>query len=356
VPETDQEDSQWLNGAETEDDETNVETQPNEPDIANHPMIWRKNTNFAPNVQEFVSYPSKVKDDQLQVLLNANPSPLKLLQYFLDETMVEEIIYESARYSKTIKTSYPNSLKNFKPFEKEEFWAFLGLNLLMGVVKKPTLKSYWSTNSILTTRVFNETMSRHRFEQILRSLHMADNRFPSKDDRFWKFGSFYPKIIEKFQNALNPGKFLSVDETLVGFKGRLSFKQYIPSKRSRFGAKFFVLVDHDTKFVVKLLAYQGKNTKYAIQPAELGSGGAAAFSLINEFFGRNHILVTDSRFSSPNFAAKLLENNTYLLGTVTKRRKNMPKMYGKLKKREVETFCTDKILVERYIQFIRTQV
>ena len=82
---------------------------------------------------------------------------------------------------------------------------------------------------------------------------MADNGFSSEDDRFWKFGNFYPKIIEKFPNALSPGKFLSVDETLMGFKGRLSFKQYIPSKRCRFGAKFFVLVDHDTKFVVKLL-------------------------------------------------------------------------------------------------------
>jgi len=39
VPETDQEDSQCLNGAETEDDETNEETQANEPDIANNPMI-----------------------------------------------------------------------------------------------------------------------------------------------------------------------------------------------------------------------------------------------------------------------------------------------------------------------------
>jgi len=54
---------------------------------------------------------------------------------------------------------------------------------------------------------------------------MADDRFQSKNDRFWKFETFYPKIIEKFQNALNPGKFLSVDESLVRFKGRLSIKQ-----------------------------------------------------------------------------------------------------------------------------------
>jgi len=190
-------------------------------------------------------------------------------------------------------------------------------------------------------------MSRHRFEEILRTLHLADNRFPSRDDRFWKFGNFYSRLIEKFQNSINPGKFLSVDEILVGFKGRLSFKQYIPSKRCRFGAKFFVLVDHHTDFVLKIIAYQGKDTKYAIQPAELGSGGAAAFSLIHEYFGRHHVLVTDSWFSSHNLAMQLFKHKTYLLGTVTKRRKNMPQMCTKLKKGDVETFCTDQILVER---------
>jgi len=212
--------------------------------------------------------------------------------------MVDEIVNESTRYSETIVANHPNSLKNFKAFQKDEFWAFLGLNLLMGVIKKPPLKSYWSTNSILSTPVFNKTMSRNRFEEILRTLHLADNRFPSRDDRFWKFRNFYPRLIEEFQNSINPGK-LSVDETLVGFKGRLSFKQYIPSKRCRFGAKFFVLVDHHTNFVVKIIAYQGKNTKYAIQPAELGSGGAAAFSPINEYFGRNHVLIQTVGFRHP---------------------------------------------------------
>ena len=39
----------------------------------------------------------------------------------------------------------------------------------------------------------------------------------------------------------SPGKCLSTDESLVLFKGRLSFKQYISSKRARFGIKLYQL-------------------------------------------------------------------------------------------------------------------
>ena len=35
----------------------------------------------------------------------------------------------------------------------------------------------------------------------------------------------------------------------------LSFKQYIPSKKSRFGVKFFILCDCDTKFILNFIIY-----------------------------------------------------------------------------------------------------
>jgi len=123
-------------------------------------MVWRKNSPFAPDVREFVPSPSQVKDSQLNELLKKNPTPFELLQYFLDKDMMDEIVNESTRYSETIIANHPNSLKNFKAFQKDEFWAFLGLNLLMGVINKPSVTSYWSTNLILTTPVFNKTMSR----------------------------------------------------------------------------------------------------------------------------------------------------------------------------------------------------
>jgi len=64
VPETDQENSEWVNGAETEDDEEN-ESILNLANLASQPMVWRKNSPFAPDVREFVPFSSQVKDSQL---------------------------------------------------------------------------------------------------------------------------------------------------------------------------------------------------------------------------------------------------------------------------------------------------
>ena len=46
---------------------------------------------------------------------------------------------------------------------------------------------------------------------------------------------------------------------MVKWKGRLSFKQFIPSKRHRFGIKFLVLCDVQTGYVQDIIVYTGKS-------------------------------------------------------------------------------------------------
>ena len=45
----------------------------------------------------------------------------------------------------------------------------------------------------------------------------------------------------QFRKVYQPSKQLSVDESLILFKGCLHFKQYIKTKRSRFGIKLHEL-------------------------------------------------------------------------------------------------------------------
>lgn len=48
-------------------------------------------------------------------------------------------------------------------------------------------------------------------------------------------------------------------------------------------------------------------------------------SLIEPYLNRNHVLFTDNYYTSPNLAKFLLENGTYLVGTIRSTRKNFPK-------------------------------
>lgn len=179
---------------------------------------------------------------------------------------------------------------------------------------------------------------------------MNNGTVPSTNtDRFVKLGNFMKKLTDKFKNAIKPGAFLTIDESLLSFKGRLSFKQFNKDKRARFGIKFFILCDALSRFVLKILPYQGATTEIENRGwiAEVGYGGAAVLTLLRGYLQKFHRVTLDNWFVSPTLALKLKALGTYLLGTAQKRRKRMPKMVGKLRKGEVETYSSDDILVER---------
>jgi hypothetical protein len=59
----------------------------------------------------------------------------------------------------------PKTLKwsNITP---EEMRKFMGLIVLMGQVRKESVREYWSTDPTISTPIFPQTMSRNRFEYI----------------------------------------------------------------------------------------------------------------------------------------------------------------------------------------------
>lgn len=59
-----------------------------------------------------------------------------------------------------------------------------------------------------------------------------------------------------------PGQVLSIDEGMVPFKGRLSFKQYMKDKPTKWGLKCFLLCDAQTGYMHKFSVYTGKNQDY----------------------------------------------------------------------------------------------
>ena len=157
------------------------------------------------------------------------------------------------------------------------------------------------------------------------------------------------ELFLQFGNTINPGRDLTIDETLLAFLGRLSIKQYNPLKRGRFGVKLFLLADSSTGFVFRILPYQGKTTQWRDSTLRdrFGFGGAAVLSLLEGSLNKGHRVCIDNWFMSVQLTRKPLEKKTHVLGTVRKNRKGMPKFTGKLKKGQVETYSDGDILVER---------
>ena len=92
---------------------------------------------------------------------------------------------------------------------EEEFCAFLGVNLPMGINKLPTMKSYWSDEG-LGNSLIQKAMARARFLEILQNIHFADNHkvLPPKEseeyDHAWKLRPFFDRLGKHFQDMLQP--------------------------------------------------------------------------------------------------------------------------------------------------------
>ena len=117
--------------------------------------------------------------------------------------------------------------REWKPTDRAEMLSFFGIIILMGILHKPRLAMYWSFDTVLSTPIFKEIMDRDRFLNLLRFPHFADNRNHNPADpdcdRLYKIRKIINMMKQLCREVYSPGKDLSVNESLVLFKGRLSF-------------------------------------------------------------------------------------------------------------------------------------
>ena len=84
-------------------------------------------------------------------------------------------------------------------------------------------------------------------------------------DPLYKMRPFIEPLFENFRSCYTLSKEISVDESMIAFKGRLSFIQYMPKKPTKWGMKAFVLADSKTGYLYNWHLYTGK---YIVVPYE----------------------------------------------------------------------------------------
>ena len=221
---------------------------------------------------------------------------------------------------------------------------FLCMIMLMSHIKKRRLAEYWTTIEVFETRGIRNLMSRDRFLQLLRLLHFSDNARANEreGDRLKKIRPVLDHLRRKFSEKFKPFQDLCVDESLMLWRGRLSFRQYIPDKRHRFGIKLFVFCDAETDYMLDFIVYTGKDTEI-ITDNDLGISGSVVKTFLSPHLGKKHIVYFDNWYSSPKLLRFLSVNDTGACGTVRKDRKHMPK-FAEMKKSESASFNCKGIL------------
>lgn len=129
----------------------------------------------------------------------------------------------------------------------------------------------------------------------------------SKDDpacpgkKINKIKDVLQMLISNFQQYFVPGRNLSVDETMVGFRGRFAAKQYMPAKPTKYGIKAFTLADGENGYVFNCLVYTGADTLADADEAHslLPQPGRVVMHILAPYLGRGHTVFTDRVFPLP---------------------------------------------------------
>ena len=99
------------------------------------------------------------------------------------------------------------------------------------------------------------------------------------------------------------------------YKGQLSWKQFIPSKRVRIGFKFYAVCDTNS-YVVDFIIYTGSDTNYKEEFSNLSLPNRMIMtSLMENYLDLRHCIAMDN-YSSLELFIELVKRKTDAVGTV----------------------------------------
>jgi hypothetical protein len=211
----------------------------------------------------------------------------------------------------------------------DEMYVVLAIFMLIGILQKPTQRSYYSKNCLLFTPFFSETLSLERLELIVKFLNFIDNSTASEYQGPAKLFKIHPTVQhlnKKFQDLYLPNQDIVMDESLTLWKGCLSFKQYIPLKVAKFGIKSYELCESSTGYVWSFIIYTGQGMELTNEfvNSETNKTAATVTKLVKPLLGCGHTLWMDNFYNSPKSARFLKSKKTDCVGTLCLYRKIVP--------------------------------
>ena len=127
--------------------------------------------------------------------------------------------------------------------------------------------------------------------------------------------------MRKFKEVYTPDKHLSLDEGILAYKGKLSFKVYNKDKPNKYGIKLYILAESITGYVVNFDVYIG-NSKTTIEIVN---------NLVSDFHNLGYHLYMDNFYNSVKLSEDLLKKKIFTCGTLRLNRGSPKTLQEKVK-------------------------
>lgn len=303
--------------------------------VAKNGVTWEKhpgNKKVRTRAENIIKHLPGVKPAALHLY---NPSQLWGC-FFSDEVL--QVIVENTNIYIGMK-NYSSENRTARLTDFLEIKAFIGLLYIAGCKKNNALNAeeLFRTNGT-SLEIYRLTMSLARFQFLLAHLRFDDKRSRGerqKIDKLAAIRSLFTKVNESWPKYFSLSEFATVDEMLPGFRGKCSFRVYMPSKPNRYGIKIYALVDAKMFYCANLEVYIGKQHP---GPYKLDTSNISLLPRIClPISGTNRNVTMDNFFTSLQVAELLRnEHRLTIIGTMRKNRPEIPTQFN-IKRREKST-------------------
>lgn len=280
------------------------------------------------------------KQNKLLVPIPGEGTPLDYFFLLFDECFIQLLVDETNSSAEEeflrIGSAPKSRMSEWKPTDKGEILNFLALIIHTGTIKVNRLSDYWKKHHLFKMSCFSNYMSRDRFLILLRCFHFAPN-ISSHDqeqlsDRLYRVRPLINYFNDKMNSIYYPKKELTLDDSMVLWRGRLIYRQHIQNECPKYGLKLYTLTE-PSGLMIKFAIY----TEVFDDIEGKSHASDVVMNLMAEKLNNGHALYMDNFYNSFDLATKLIQQNTYCTGTLRLDRKNTPKEIKQAKLMKGET-------------------
>ncbi|XP_060881920.1 piggyBac transposable element-derived protein 4-like [Metopolophium dirhodum] len=261
---SDDSDLEYVDVSDSSDDDTSIipiiqtptQTEPNWGPVSENvscPVFNEQNETFG------------INPDLFDTLIDG--TSFDFFSLFVDNEILSILVNETNRYGNNL-CSLPlrpkSRLKKWTEVNIDEMKTFLGIVMWMG------------------------------FEIILRTFHCSNNAECPPGDRLFKIRNLVDLLVMKFKMWNVPSKNMCIDESVIPFVGRLSFRQFIKNKRHRYGIKVFKLCINDG-YTIGFKIYAGQESVPGV-----GVSTKIVMELAEDYLDKGRTMYTDNWYTKFN--------------------------------------------------------
>ena len=250
----------------------------------------------------------------------------KSFRLLFDDQIVNELVKWTNKRIALVSEKYVRKTATVSSTEPGEISALLGMMIFSGCQRD----NHLSTKEIFCTKtghqLYRATMSEERFNFLSFCMRFdnPDTRLRRKQtDPFAAIRNIWDMFIGNCEQMYTPSEHITIDEQLLAFRGRCSFRMYIPSKPAKYGLKLVFANDNKSKYLLRGIPYVGKKGTNT-EDAAFGLGYYFTTELLKPYYNSNRNVTTDNWFTSIKLANDLLNCGITLVGTIRANKKEIP--------------------------------